>query len=107
MPYVKTRDGTDIYVKDWGEGRPVVLLHGWPLSADMWDPQMMALAEAGFRAIAYDRRGFDGRASLGLAMTMIRCPTIWRMCWRRPAPRMRRSSAFPWGRRGRPLYEPP
>ncbi|WP_294235963.1 alpha/beta hydrolase [uncultured Sphingomonas sp.] len=58
MPYVKTRDGTDIYVKDWGEGRPVVLLHGWPLSADMWDAQMMALAEAGFRAIAYDRRGF-------------------------------------------------
>ncbi|MBI0474715.1 alpha/beta hydrolase [Sphingomonas sp. MA1305] len=58
MPYVKTRDGTDIYVKDWGEGRPVVLLHGWPLSADSWDPQMMALADAGFRAIAYDRRGF-------------------------------------------------
>ncbi len=58
MPYLKTRDGTDIYVKDWGEGRPVVLLHGWPLSADMWDAQMMALAEAGFRAIAYDRRGF-------------------------------------------------
>ncbi|WP_374293739.1 alpha/beta fold hydrolase [Sphingomonas sp.] len=58
MPYVKTRDGTDIYVKDWGSGRPVVLLHGWPLSSDMWDPQMMALADAGFRAIAYDRRGF-------------------------------------------------
>lgn len=58
MPYVKTRDGTDLYVKDWGEGRPVVLIHGWPLSADMWDAQMMALAESGFRAIAYDRRGF-------------------------------------------------
>ncbi len=58
MPYVKTRDGTDIYVKDWGSGRPVILLHGWPLSADSWDPQMMALADAGFRAIAYDRRGF-------------------------------------------------
>ena len=58
MPYVKTRDGTDIYVKDWGEGRPVVLIHGWPLSSDMWDAQAMALAEAGFRAIAYDRRGF-------------------------------------------------
>ena len=58
MPYVKTRDGTDIYVKDWGEGRPVILLHGWPLSSDSWDPQMKALAEAGFRAIAYDRRGF-------------------------------------------------
>lgn len=58
MPYIKTRDGTDIYVKDWGSGRPVVLIHGWPLSADSWDPQMQALAEAGFRAIAYDRRGF-------------------------------------------------
>ncbi len=58
MPYVKTRDGTDIYVKDWGSGRPVVLIHGWPLSADSWDAQAMALAEAGFRAIAYDRRGF-------------------------------------------------
>lgn len=58
MPYVKTRDGTDIYVKDWGSGRPVILIHGWPLSSDSWDPQMQALAEAGFRAIAYDRRGF-------------------------------------------------
>ena len=58
MPYVKTRDGTDIYVKDWGSGRPVVLIHGWPLSADSWDPQALALAEAGFRVIAYDRRGF-------------------------------------------------
>ena len=58
MPYVKTRDGTDIYVKDWGSGRPVILIHGWPLSADSWDPQAVALAEAGYRAIAYDRRGF-------------------------------------------------
>ncbi len=58
MPYVKTRDGTDIYVKDWGSGRPVILLHGWPLNADSWDAQAMALADAGFRAIAYDRRGF-------------------------------------------------
>jgi non-heme chloroperoxidase len=58
MPYVKTRDGTDLYVKDWGSGRPVVLIHGWPLSADSWDAQALALAESGFRAIAYDRRGF-------------------------------------------------
>ncbi|VVT07572.1 Non-heme chloroperoxidase [Sphingomonas sp. EC-HK361] len=58
MPYIKTRDGTDLYVKDWGSGRPVVLVHGWPLSADSWDAQAMALADAGFRAIAYDRRGF-------------------------------------------------
>lgn len=63
MPYVKTSDGTDIYVKDWdGGGRPVVLIHGWPLSADSWDAQGIALAEAGFRVIAYDRRGF-GRSS--------------------------------------------
>ncbi len=58
MPIIKTRDGTNLYVKDWGAGRPVILLHGWPLNADMWDPQAMALAQAGFRAIAYDRRGF-------------------------------------------------
>ena len=62
MPFIKTRDGADIYVKDWGEGRPVVLIHGWPLSSDSWDPQMLALAEAGYRAIAYDRRGF-GRSA--------------------------------------------
>jgi non-heme chloroperoxidase len=58
MAYIKTRDGTDLYVKDWGAGRPVILLHGWPLNADSWDAQAMALAEAGFRAISYDRRGF-------------------------------------------------
>jgi non-heme chloroperoxidase len=58
MPYIKTRDGTDLYVKDWGSGRPVVLIHGWPLSSDSWDETAMALANAGFRAIAYDRRGF-------------------------------------------------
>ncbi|HEU0065929.1 MAG TPA: alpha/beta hydrolase [Sphingomonas sp.] len=63
MPYVKTRDGTDLYVKNWGSGgRPVILLHGWPLNADSWDAQAMALADAGFRAIAYDRRGF-GRSA--------------------------------------------
>lgn len=58
MAYIKTRDGTDIFVKDWGTGRPVILTHGWPLAADMWDAQAMALADAGFRAITYDRRGF-------------------------------------------------
>ena len=62
MAYVKTRDGVDLYVKDWGSGRPVVLLHGWPLNADSWDDQALALAEAGHRVIAYDRRGF-GRSS--------------------------------------------
>ena len=58
MPYVTTRDGTNLRWKELGQGRPVVLIHGWPLSADSWDPIMIKLAEAGYRAIAYDRRGF-------------------------------------------------
>lgn len=58
MTYITTRDKTKLYVKDWGSGRPVILLHGWPLSADSWDDQALAIADAGFRAIAYDRRGF-------------------------------------------------
>ena len=62
MPMLNVAADTDLYVKDWGTGRPVVLMHGWPLSADSWDDQAMALADAGYRAIAYDRRGF-GRSS--------------------------------------------
>jgi len=58
MTMIPTRDGHGLYVKDWGSGRPVVLIHGWPLSADSWDYHAMKIVEAGFRAIAYDRRGF-------------------------------------------------
>lgn len=58
MAYIKGSDNTNLYIKEWGTGRPVILLHGWPLSADSWDDQAMAIADAGFRAIAYDRRGF-------------------------------------------------
>jgi non-heme chloroperoxidase len=57
-----TEDGTEIYYKDWGEGPAVTLSHGWPLSADAWDGQMLFLAQHGFRAIAHDRRG-HGRSS--------------------------------------------
>ena len=57
---VTTHDGTRLNVKDWGTGRPVIFIHGWPLSADSWDDQAMAVAAAGMRAIAYDRRGFGG-----------------------------------------------
>ncbi|MEV0322834.1 alpha/beta fold hydrolase [Streptomyces sp. NPDC050658] len=52
-----TVDGTSIHYKDWGEGRPVVFSHGWPLNADAWDSQLRLVAESGFRAIAHDRRG--------------------------------------------------
>lgn len=58
MHMIEARDGTHLYAKVWGEGRPVVLIHGWPLSADSWDPVSHALANAGYKAIAYDRRGF-------------------------------------------------
>ena len=58
MPYATAQDGTRIYYKDWGQGRPVVLVHGWPLSSDTFDDAALALAEKGFRAVAHDRRGF-------------------------------------------------
>lgn len=58
MPFIQAADGTNLYYKDWGQGRPVVLIHGWPLDADMWEAQAPALAHAGFRVISYDRRGF-------------------------------------------------
>ncbi|MFM5916699.1 MAG: alpha/beta fold hydrolase [Novosphingobium sp.] len=58
MPMIETRDGTRLYVKSWGTGIPVVLIHGWPLSGDSWDPVSNVLADNGFKAIAYDRRGF-------------------------------------------------
>ena len=62
MSTMKTKDGTEIYYKDWGTGRPVVFSHGWPLSADAWDPQMLFLGRKGYRVIAHDRRG-HGRSS--------------------------------------------
>ena len=58
MPMIKTKDGTSLYVKSWGTGKPVVLIHGWPLSGDSWDPISNVLADNGYQAIAYDRRGF-------------------------------------------------
>ena len=58
MSYVTTKDGIKLYVKEWGNGRPVVMSHGWPLSADSFDDLSVAIANAGMRAISYDRRGF-------------------------------------------------
>ena len=62
MPTITTKDGTQIYYKDWGKGQPVVFSHGWPLSADAWEDQMVFLGAHGYRCIAHDRRG-HGRSS--------------------------------------------
>ena len=62
MSTITTSDGTEIYYKDWGSGQPVVFSHGWPLSADAWEDQMIFLADRGYRCIAHDRRG-HGRSS--------------------------------------------
>ncbi|MBN3751944.1 alpha/beta hydrolase [Paraburkholderia sp. Tr-20389] len=65
--FVKAKDGTEIFFKDWGTGTPVVFSHGWPLSADAWDPQMLFLVNQGYRVIAHDRRGHgrSGQSSGG------------------------------------------
>lgn len=62
MGTVKTKDGAEIFYKDWGQGQPIVFHHGWPLSSDDWDAQMMFFLEKGFRVVAHDRRG-HGRSS--------------------------------------------
>jgi len=62
MPIITTKDGTEIYYKDWGTGQPIVFSHGWPLSADDWDTHMMFFLKQGYRVIAHDRRG-HGRST--------------------------------------------
>jgi len=62
MSHIQSRDGTVLHVKHAGEGRPVILIHGWPLTGDMWEYQTLALIEAGYRVITYDRRGFGQSA---------------------------------------------
>jgi len=62
MSTITTKDGTQIYYKDWGSGQPVVFSHGWPLTSDAWEAQMFHVASNGYRAIAHDRRG-HGRSS--------------------------------------------
>ena len=62
MPTVTTKDGVEIFYKNWGSGQPIVFSHGWPLSSDDWDPQMLFFLSKGYRVIAADRRG-HGRST--------------------------------------------
>ena len=62
MPTITTKDGTQVFYKDWGKGQPIVFSHGWPLSADDWDAQMLFFLNHGYRVVAHDRRG-HGRSS--------------------------------------------
>src|SRR5690349_8153506 len=62
MGYITAKDGAEIYYKDWGQGQPIVFHHGWPLSADDWDAQLLFFLDKGFRVIAHDRRG-HGRST--------------------------------------------
>jgi non-heme chloroperoxidase len=65
MPYVTTSDGVEIFYKDWGQGQPIVFSHGWPLSADDWDTQMMFFLGHGYRVVAADRRGHGRSTQVG------------------------------------------
>jgi hypothetical protein len=76
MSTITTKDGTDIYYKDWGSGQPVVFSHGWPLSADAWDGQMVFLGERGYRVIAHAGAVTAVPARHGAAMTWTPTPTI-------------------------------
>jgi non-heme chloroperoxidase len=65
MPTLKTKDGVEIFYKDWGSGQPIVFSHGWPLSGDDWDPQMLFFLSKGYRVIAHDRRGHGRSTQVG------------------------------------------
>jgi hypothetical protein len=76
-----TKDGTSIFYKDWGTGPVVTFSHGWPLSADAWDAQMLFLGQHGYRVIAHDRRGHGRSGQTGTATTWINTQMILLRSW--------------------------
>ncbi|MGI5501391.1 alpha/beta fold hydrolase [Lentzea sp. CA-135723] len=70
MPTITTKDGVDIFYKDWGTGQPIVFSHGWPLSSDDWDTQMLFFVQQGYRVIAHDRRGHGRSAQVAVGHDM-------------------------------------
>ena len=78
MSTITTSDGVEIFYKDWGKGQPIVFSHGWPLSADDWDAQMMFFVTRGYRVIAHDRRGHGRSTQTSDGHDMDTMPTISR-----------------------------
>jgi len=74
---ITTSDGTEIFYKDWGSGQPIVFSHGWPLSADDWDTQLLFFLQHGYRVIAHDRRGTAGPPRPATATTWTTTPPTW------------------------------
>ena len=72
MSKIITKDGTEIFYKDWGKGQPIVFSHGWPLSADDWDAQMLFFLRHGYRVIAHDRRGYSSSPATGMVLFGVR-----------------------------------
>ena len=84
MPTVTTKDGLEIYYKDWGTGQPIVFSHGWPLSADDWDAQMLFFLGKGFRVVAHDRPATAALPRPAAATTWITMPPtsrLWSSIW--------------------------
>jgi pimeloyl-ACP methyl ester carboxylesterase len=79
MPTVETKGGVEIFYKDWGSGQPIVFSHGWPLSGDDWDPQMLFFLGKGYRVIAHDRRDMVVRRKSATGTISITTPTISRL----------------------------
>src|ERR1700744_1235085 len=73
MPTITTKDGVEIFYKDWGSGQPIVFSHGWPLSADDWDNQMLFFLGKGYRVVAADRRGHGRSTQVGDGHDMDHC----------------------------------
>ena len=106
MGTITTKDGTEIFYKDWGPGQPIVFRHGWPLTGDDWDAQMMFFLHHGYRVVAHDRRG-HGRSTPTLAGTRwMPLPRTWpRWSSTRSARRHAHRPLDRW-RRGGALHRP-
>ena len=108
MPTITTKDGVEIFYKDWGKGQPIVFSHGWPLSSDDWDTQMLFFLNNGFRVVAHDRRGHGRSSQVADGHDMDHYADDLAAVDRASRPEERRPRrSFHRRRRGGALYRPP